>query len=333
MSEQTYETSLEADEASLLQQISAIEKRIEEIDIAQKSSIVSFPPNIQAKLFALRKIQLDIIDREVQFHLKAHAMEVDYQTEFKQCHQLIARIVNGEAVSELVEVDAATNDVADQPNGVPDFWLTVLKASFLDGIVQEQDEPVLRQLRDIRCILINEPEPGFELQFEFASNDYFTNDLLTKQYFLRCAADMEEPAKFNGFEIYRCIGCDIDWKLDHNLTKDPEMNSFFSFFMPENIAEVDTNYSVMMMECDFQYGYYIKETLIPRAVFLFLGENPDLGDKGTMCSCDRCLYIECLDHMTACPGLNTDDEKEEAEEEREAEDDGKESHVPSGSSM
>uniref|UniRef100_A0A182NAZ5 Nucleosome assembly protein 1-like 4 n=1 Tax=Anopheles dirus TaxID=7168 RepID=A0A182NAZ5_9DIPT len=315
MSEQSYEAALAKEEASLLQQISAIEKRIEEIDFAQETSAVNFPPNIQAKLHALRKIQLDIVDREVNFHLKAHAMEVEYQAEFKECHQMIARIVNGEDVSDLVEQDATTNDVADQPSGVPNFWLTVLKASFLDGVVQEQDEPALQQLRDIRCVLLNDPEPGFELLFEFASNDYFTNEVLTKQYFLSCAPNVEAPSKFNGFEIYRCVGCKIDWKPEHDLTKDPGMNSFFSFFEPENIAEVGTNCGVMMMECDFEYGYYIKETLIPRAVFLFLGENPELGDSKAMCTCNRCLYIDCLDHITTYPEPPAEEEIEDGEQE------------------
>uniref|UniRef100_A0A182VTV2 Nucleosome assembly protein 1-like 4 n=1 Tax=Anopheles minimus TaxID=112268 RepID=A0A182VTV2_9DIPT len=309
------EPSLEKTEASLLHQISAIEKRIKEIELEQSSSAQPVPPNIQAKLYAMRKIQLDIVDKEKQFHLKAHAMEVEFQREFNECHEKIARIVNGLDVLDLVDVDHAPNDVADQPKGIPEFWLTVLKSSFLDHIIQEADEPALKQLQDVRVRLFNEPEPGFELQFHFGSNDYFTNEVLTKNYFLRCAPNPDAPAKFNGFEIYNYQGCTIDWKPERNLVNPPG-NSFFDFFSPEMLinADYDTDFQEAILECDFQYGYHIKETIVPRAVFLFLKENTVFSERGhNTCCCDRCMF-ECLEDLAALPSLNAEDEDETNEE-------------------
>ncbi|XP_053673686.1 nucleosome assembly protein 1-like 1 [Anopheles nili] len=311
-SETAHDCSQYETEASLLEQITVIEKRIKEIETAETSA-TPLPPGIRAKLEALRKIQLDIIQREVKFHLKAHALEVEFQGEFNECHGAISRIVNGVDVPELLEPEATGGeDVADQRAGVPDFWLTVLNTSFLDSIIQETDEPALKQLQDIRCVLVNEPEPGFELQFQFATNDYFTNEVLTKQYFLRCSPNPDTPSKFNGFEIYRCTGCTIDWKQDHNLTQDPQKSSFFDFFAPEKSTnqDLDEEYNVAIMECDFQYGYYIKETIIPRAVFLFLGENPSERENNHTCSCDRCLYISCLDDLANCTVLPNSEDTE-----------------------
>uniref|UniRef100_A0A182LVK4 Nucleosome assembly protein 1-like 4 n=1 Tax=Anopheles culicifacies TaxID=139723 RepID=A0A182LVK4_9DIPT len=304
------EPSLGKTEASLMHQISVIEKRIKEIELEQSSIAKPIPPNIQAKLYALRKIQLDIVDKEVQFHLKAHAMEVEYQQEFNECHEKIARIVNGLDVPELVDFNTAPNDVADQPKGIPEFWLTVLKSSFLDHMIQETDEPALKHLQDIRVQLVKEPEPGFELQFHFGTNDYFTNEVLTKKYFLRCAPNPDAPAKFNGFEIYNCKGCTIDWKPDRNLVETTG-NSFFDFFCPEKMsnADYDADFHEAVLECDFQSGYHIKETIIPRAVFLFLKENTILGEEGHYtCCCDRCVYIDCLDDLVAHQSHNAEDE-------------------------
>ncbi|XP_049283818.1 nucleosome assembly protein 1-like 1 [Anopheles funestus] len=309
----TNEPSMEKTEASLLHQISVIEKRIKEIELEQSSTAKPIPPNIHAKLLALRKIQLDIVDKEVQFHFKAHAMEVEYHAEFQQCHEKIARIVNGQEVPELMESNPAPNDVADQPKGIPDFWLTVLKASFLDHMILEADEPALKQLQDIRVQLLNEPDPGFELQFHFGPNDYFTNEVLTKNYFLRCAPNPDEPAKFNGFEIYNSKGCSIDWKPDHNLVQTAG-NSFFDFFSPEKICNADygADFNEAILECDFQYGYHIKETIVPRAVFLFLKESTSVEDKSEhyACCCDRCVYIDCLDELVAHPTSNVEDEEQ-----------------------
>uniref|UniRef100_A0A182K0K7 Nucleosome assembly protein 1-like 4 n=1 Tax=Anopheles christyi TaxID=43041 RepID=A0A182K0K7_9DIPT len=304
------EPSLEKTEQLLLHQISVIEKRIEEIDLAQSASTNSIPPNIQAKLYALRKIQLEIVEREVKFHLKAHQMEVEFQSEFSECHDKIARIVNGLDVPELVESNPAPNDVADQPKGIPEFWLTVLKSSFLEHMIQAQDEPILKQLQDIRVVLLNEPVPGFELLFHFDTNDYFTNEVLKKRYFLRCAPNPDAPAKFNGFEIYSCEGCTIEWKAEYKRVETPG-SSFFDFFNPESMtnADYDADFNEAIMECDFQYGYHIKETIIPRAVFLFLKENINLGDESHFtCCCDRCVYIDSLDDLGPHPQLNVDDD-------------------------
>ncbi|XP_053666361.1 nucleosome assembly protein 1-like 1-B [Anopheles marshallii] len=297
-------------EASLLHQISVIEKRIKEIELEQSATANPTPPNIQAKLYALRKIQLDVVDLEVKFHYKAHAMEVEYQSEFTECQRKIARIVNGEDVPELLEANPAPNDAADQPKGIPEFWLTVLKSSLLDHLIQPADEPVLKQLQDIRVLLVNEPEAGFELQFHFGSNDYFTNEVLTKQYFLRCAPNPDAPARFNGFEIYHCKGCTIDWKPEHNLTLTPG-NSFFDFFNPETLynGDYDADFNEAILECDFQYGYHIKETIVPRAVFLFLKESTHLEQGGHFaCCCDRCVYVECMDDLMVNPSLNVEND-------------------------
>ena len=47
---------------------------------------------------------------------------------------------------------------------------------------------------------------GFTLEFCFEPNDYFSNTILTKQYFLRFQVDNAVPLLFEGPEVYKSIG-------------------------------------------------------------------------------------------------------------------------------
>ena len=107
---------------------------------------------------------------------------------------------------------------------------------------------------------------GFTLHFHFGPNDYFTNTVLTKNYELKCEP---EDLSFEGPEIIKCTGCQIDWKPNKNITvkqikkkqkhkakgnirtitKQVKADSFFNFFDPPAVpddpnAEVDEDTQV-----------------------------------------------------------------------------------------
>ncbi|XP_050088223.1 nucleosome assembly protein 1-like 1 [Anopheles aquasalis] len=300
---------------TLEKQIANIDERIKQlVQESQGSSsgtgTTANPPSIAAKVQALRKVQQQIVEKEVKLYLTTHAMEVEFQSEFRECYDTLAQIVSGSAGSpNLVESEANPNDRADQALGVAGFWLTVLKASMLDHLIEEADEPALQKLKDIRCELKSDPTPGFVLVFHFEPNDFFTNEVLTKEYFLRCAPDPLKPSMFNGFEIFHCVGCRIDWKEGQNLIEQSESDredaagaSFFSFFEPERCApdDCDPDIGVALMECDFQYGYYIREKIIPRAVSLFLREIDNVKETCDKCTCQRCMYKHLFDSTLDC---------------------------------
>ncbi|XP_035778322.1 nucleosome assembly protein 1-like 1 [Anopheles albimanus] len=310
---------------TLGEQMASIEGRIKrlvhESQGATSSSgtgTIANPPTIGAKVQALRKVQQQIVEKEVKLYLTTHAMEVEFQSEFRECYDALAQILSGSADPQsLVESEATPNDRADQGRGVAGFWLTVLKASMLDHLIEEADEPALQKLKDIRCTLKPEPTPGFVLEFHFEPNGFFTNEVLTKEYFLRCAPDPLKPSMFNGFEIFHCAGCRIDWKEGQNLIEQSESDredaagaSFFSFFEPERVApgETDPEIAVALLECDFQYGYYIREKIIPRAVSLFLREIDNAKEACDNCACQRCMYKHFFD--SALDSTTLDDQEE-----------------------
>ena len=54
----------------------------------------------------------------------------------------------------------------------------------------------------------------FVIEFIFEPNDYFSNRILTKTYYLNCLPDVDDPLSYDGAEIYKCEGCKIDWKQE-----------------------------------------------------------------------------------------------------------------------
>ena len=136
--------------------------------------------------------------------------------------------------------------------GIPEFWLTIFKNVELIGDnIQEHDEPILSHLTDLRVKNTLKPK-GFTLEFHFSPNEHFTNSVLTKQYELKCEVDPDDPFSFEGAEISRCKGCEINWKKGKNVTirqvtkkqkhktkgttrsvtKQVQNDSFFNFFSP-----------------------------------------------------------------------------------------------------
>jgi len=140
---------------------------------------------------------------------------------------------------------------------------------------------------------------GFTLNFHFAPNEFFTNEVLTKRYVMKCEPDEQEPFSFEGPEIVKCKGCQIDWKKNKNLcvklvkkkqkhkghgtvrtvTKTVQSDSFFNFFSPPQVpegedAEIDEEAQATLAS-DFEIGHFIREQIVPRAVLYFTGEALD----------------------------------------------------------
>lgn len=145
----------------------------------------------------------------------------------------------------------------DDVKGVPDFWLTIFRnTEMLSSMLQPPDEPALKKLTDIKIVYEQEPM-SYTLEFHFEPNEFFTNTVLTKQYFLKSKVDAEYPFSFEGPEIFKCVGCNIEWQKGKNLTvktikrkqkhkargavrtvtKQVPADSFFNFFKPPQIQD------------------------------------------------------------------------------------------------
>ena len=160
--------------------------------------------------------------------------------------------------------------------GIPEFWLTVFKNALKNTrntTLQEADDPILTKLKDI-TVTFNESPMGFTLHFYFEPNDYFSNEVLTKEYEMKCEPSEDDPLSFEGPEIFKCKGCTINWK-EPLLRQEVKKASFFDFFNPPQTpdpkAEVDP-ITEGLLTADFAIGQYFRDMIIPKAVLFFTGE-------------------------------------------------------------
>ena len=283
--------------------------------------VESFPPEVQRRVNALKNLLLSNVKQEVEYYKELHQLDLKYQKLYDQSHAKRKEICSGDYEPSQQEAhwEDPHEDVAkklDDLNigekkstvtGIPDFWLKVFQNSnetVLHGTLEQIDEPILRHLQDI-SLSLSDTNTGFTLNFLFSPNEYFTNSVLTKEYELRNDYDKDDPLDYDGPEVVKAKGCQIDWKPGKNpgikiitkkikpkgkgkggpklVKKEEKRETFFDFFkppdMPENSKKGETEDETDALEIlneDFDIGLNIKEKLIPKAVLYFTGEIGDL---------------------------------------------------------
>lgn len=317
--------------------------------------VKGLPANVQKRINALRNIELERLHLEAKFYEEVYALERKYQDLYQPLHDKRKNIITGEVepTGKDIEWTHETNDEDVTPEiqsitnelrknlqlnyqedvkGVPDFWLTIFRnTEMLSSMLQGPDEPALKKLIDIKIIYEQEPM-SYTLEFHFEPNEYFTNTVLTKQYFLKSKVDPEYPFTFEGPEIYKCVGCNIEWQKGKNLTvktikrkqkhkargavrtvtKQVPADSFFNFFKPPQVqdeSKIDIE-DQAILSTDFEIGHFLRARVIPKAALYYTGDIVDDDDDDDF------------------------DEEEEEEEEEGDEDEDEESdeddHRPSG---
>merc|ERR1712135_203631 len=176
----------------------------------------------------------------------------------------------------------------------------------LSEMLQEHDEPIIKHLEDVKVRYTQPGDPmGFELEFFFSENDFFSNKTLTKTYNMRAEPDDQDPLSFEGPEIVKCTGCKIDWKKGKDVTvkvikkrqkhkskatvrtieKKVKADSFFNFFDPPIIPTTEDGQEELdeeteaLLAADFEIGHFFRDRIIPRAVLYFTGEALEEEDE------------------------------------------------------
>lgn len=280
------------------------------------------PSKVQSRIRALKNIQLDQLKLESEFYQEVYQLEKKYQEKYQPLFDKRQKIVSGEVEpsneeakwKEEEEETEMTEKMKDfslkiqknlKPNypedckGIPDFWLTIFRSSeLLSEMVQEHDEPVFKKLRDIK-IIYHENPTSYTLEFHFDKNEYFSNPVLTKTYFLKSTVDEDYPFAFEGPEITQCTGCSINWEKGMNLTvktirkkqkhkergavrtitKQIPNDSFFNFFNPPQAPEDKDDFdSQGILSTDFEIGHFLRARIIPKAVLYYTGDIVDDDD-------------------------------------------------------
>ncbi|ALC42623.1 Nap1 [Drosophila busckii] len=285
--------------------------------------VKTLPKPVQNRITTLKNLQLEHLKLEAKFFEEVYKLEKQYQLLYQPMFDKRKEIVTGavdpadekpnwkEPESNILPPDGETiagfreslkhvKSMSQDAKGVPGFWLTVFRnTSILSEMVQPHDEPAMRKLNDIT--IKYDDEHSYTLEFYFDKNEFFTNSVLTKQYFLKASVDEEDPFAFEGPEIFKCKGCVINWEKKMNLTvktirkkqkhkergavrtivKQVPTDSFFNFFNPPEVPndkeEIDDE-SQGILATDFEIGHFLRARIIPKAVLYFTGDIVDDED-------------------------------------------------------
>ncbi|KAL7743203.1 hypothetical protein ACLKA6_016331 [Drosophila palustris] len=203
-----------------------------------QQKIKSMPAAVQNRIVALKNLQLDQLHLEAEFLEKVYKLEKKYQVKYQEICEKRRDILDGtvdpaeqspnypQPKSPAIDQDVGDRKrvsfkighrMPEDAKGIPGFWLTVFRNTpMLSELIQKHDEPVMRKLTDI--VFKYDAGHSYFLEFHFDKNEYFSNTVLTKQYFLKSSVDKNEPFAFKGFQIYKCKGCIINWEKKMNLT-------------------------------------------------------------------------------------------------------------------
>lgn len=133
------------------------------------------------------------------------------------------------------------------------------------------------------------------MEFLFDENDYFSNETLTKTYYLQ-----DDASQYNDVMFDHAEGTEIQWKEGKNLAvrvetrkqrhkstnktrvvkKVVKCETFFNFFTPPVVPEEDDEEMDEEMdedldkqlEEDYEIGEHFKEDLVPNAIDWFTGK-------------------------------------------------------------
>lgn len=343
------------------QVLAALQSKMDGIIGTPSGYIQSLPKSVKRRIKALKKLQFDSSKIEGDFYKEVHELECKYAAKYTPLFEKRSKVVTGgveptdeecdwpsdeekedekedvknkakvgdgeKADSEEKEKEKKEDNEGADVKGIPNFWLTVFKnVDMLSEMIQDHDEPILNHLQDVKVQFSSTQDMGFTLEFYFESNKFFNNTVLTKQYQMRSEPDEADPFSFEGPEIVKCKGCEIDWCKGQNvtvktikkkqkhkgrgttrtITKTVQNDSFFNFFtpptVPEEESEMDEDLEALLA-ADFEIGHFIRERIVPRAVLYFTGEALENDD-------------------------DFDEEEEEGEEEGEYDEDADPDYVP-----
>ena len=249
------------------------------------------PPSL---LTSLMQIEREITLKRTNFNKKLFALECQHFTEelqplLDQRAALINNVVQQEQQSS--ELDESSSAVSNQNRFIAGYWLQVLQ-NFNEAFicVGMYDRAVLEKLIDIKIRLPTEENViGFSLDFLFAPNDFFSNEILTKTYQLEFNLDEEDPRCHKNPKVVMAAGTAIQWKEGKSVKIHPEeswkIHSFFNYF---KTVKEGSQYA---LDEDYKLGLTFKDRIIPMATHYFQGFKRDrTRSAGSSCSSRRHSY-------------------------------------------
>eukprot|EP01062_Namystynia_karyoxenos_P030237 TRINITY_DN22600_c0_g1_i1.p1 TRINITY_DN22600_c0_g1~~TRINITY_DN22600_c0_g1_i1.p1 ORF type:complete len:344 (+),score=162.99 TRINITY_DN22600_c0_g1_i1:81-1112(+) len=272
--------------------------------------VQSLPDGVRQNILALQGIQEKYQETFLEYIKEIAAVDTKYDQIYAPLYAARKEIVTGareptaeevqkgeeakEATSKVEEIPeaGAAPEGSEEAKGIPHFWaIAMSNHDTIQEMIQPYDKDALNYCTDVRCTSKADPHQGFEIEFDFAENPYFTNTTLTKE----CVTTLDEE---DGEDMLsKLVGCTINWKEGQNLTvelkkkkqrskqgkgtrtvtKEEKRPSFFDFFSPVELPDDDDDEELddeiaEKAEEDYEQCRAFKYALVPRAVDYYTGE-------------------------------------------------------------
>ncbi len=226
-------------------------------EIFQKIDKLECSDSIKTKLKVIELLKDEINNIEDnQMEKELIKVTDDYNKKFKDIENEISRIIQGQNLPEisnevLQKYNLDKKIKQKKPKIIPNYWLTAIKNSNNFDLTKI-DEDILKYLFNIELEML-EDNLSYRINFYFIKNKYFTNNKLSKTYFVN------KKTK----ECQKTESTIIDWtgKINPNKIKNKNTESFFDIFI---------NKQDDIMEAENNEGENFKNDLIPFSLEYYL---------------------------------------------------------------
>ena len=262
--------------------------------------------NLKKKLVAIKKLVCERMSLEKDFKKEHNKLDYKYEQLYKPFYERRQKIIEGEEkpdfekirekLAELKINEEEAKKEKEDEKGIPEFWYKVLLNN-QDIMLNERDKDVLKKLKLIKCT--PEENGNFSLEFFFEPNDYFTNEVLKREFILDEDCDIKEiksdeiqwksDAMNTTIEIKQKKVKNKRTKQVKTITKKEKIPSFFSSFKHfekkegENKEEKDEEDEdeegeELTIDDEYDMALQYKEEIIPYAIEYYLGIADDGED-------------------------------------------------------
>ena len=262
--------------------------------------------NLKKKLVAIKKLVCERMSLEKDFKKEHNKLDYKYEQLYKPFYERRQKIIEGEEkpdfekirekLAELKINEEEAKKEKEDEKGIPEFWYKVILNN-QDIMVNEKDKNVLKKLKLIKCT--PEENGNFSLEFFFEPNDYFTNEVLKREFILDEDCDIKEiksdeiqwksDAMNTTIEIKQKKVKNKRTKQVKTITKKEKIPSFFSSFKHfekkegENKEEKDEEDEdeegeELTIDDEYDMALQYKEEIIPYAIEYYLGIADDGED-------------------------------------------------------
>jgi nucleosome assembly protein 1-like 1 len=265
--------------------------------------------NLKKKLVAIKKLVCERMALEKDFKKEHNKLEYKYEQLYKPFFEKRQKIVEGEEKPDIEQIrdklaelkinEEEAKTEKENEKGVPDFWYKCLE-NCQDIMINDKDKNILKKLKNIKCT--TEENGNFTLEFVFEPNDYFSNEVLKREYILDEDYDIKEiksdEVQWKSDEVNPTI--EVKQKKVKNkrtkqiktVQKKEKVPSFFSSFKnfvkkddkakdeEKDDDEDDEEPDELTIEDEYDQALQFKEEIIPYAIEYYLGIADDEDDLG-----------------------------------------------------